>query len=133
MDYTNILKEYNLKVTPQRLAIVEELHSNGHLNIDDLYALLQKKFPTISLATIYKNIHAMIDKIFLSEVKIPNEKTVYELSKAQHAHIVCSNCKKIMDVTVDTTSLEREVKGFGSFELNEISVVFTGICEDCQS
>ena len=128
----NILKEYNLKVTPQRLAIVEELHSHGHLNIDDLYSLLQKKFPTISLATIYKNVHAMLDKIFLSEVKLPNEKSVYELSKAQHAHIICSNCKKIVDVTVDTSSLAKEAEGFSSFELNEISVVFTGICTDCK-
>lgn len=132
MNYTNILKEYQLKVTPQRLAIVEELHSHGHLNIDDLYSLLQKKFPTISLATIYKNIHAMIDKIFLSEVKLPNEKSVYELVKEQHAHVVCSNCKKIIDVTVDTHSLEKEAEGFSSFELNEISVVFTGTCSQCK-
>jgi Fur family peroxide stress response transcriptional regulator len=132
MDYTHLLKEYNLKVTPQRLAIVEELHSHGHLNIDDLYNLLQKKFPSISLATIYKNIHAMIEKIFLSEVKLPNEKTVYELTKAQHAHIVCSNCKKIMDVEVDTSSLQKEAAGFSSFEVEEIAVVFTGICTDCK-
>lgn len=132
MNYTDILKEYKLKVTPQRLAIVEELHSHGHLNIDDLYTQLQKKFPTISLATIYKNIHAMIDKIFLSEVKLPNEKSVYELTKAQHAHIVCSNCKKIVDVNVDTSSLEKEAEGFSSFELNEIAVVFTGICSNCK-
>ena len=132
MDYTTILKEYKLKVTPQRLAIVEELHSHGHLNIDDLYALLQKKFPTISLATIYKNIHAMLDKIFLSEVKIPNEKSVYELVKEQHAHVICSNCQKIVDVHVDTSSLEKEAESFSSFELNEIAVVFTGVCSDCK-
>ena len=132
MNYTDILKEYKLKVTPQRLAIVEELHSHGHLNIDDLYALIQKKFPTISLATIYKNIHAMIDKIFLSQVKIPNEKSVYELIKEEHAHIICSNCQKIVDVQVDTSFLKKEVESFSSFELNETALVFTGICSSCK-
>ena len=36
-NYTNLLKEYDLKVTPQRVAIVEELYNNGHMNINDLY------------------------------------------------------------------------------------------------
>lgn len=63
-NYTNLLKEYDLKVTPQRVAIVEELYKNGHMNIDDLYKKLLSKFPSVSLATIYKNINAMIEKFF---------------------------------------------------------------------
>ena len=91
-NYTNLLKEYDLKVTPQRVAIVEELYNNGHMNIDDLYKKLLSKFPSVSLATIYKNINAMVEKVFLSEVKIPNTKSVYELVKTEHAHLVCSCC-----------------------------------------
>jgi len=45
-NYTNLLKEYDLKVTPQRVAIVEELYKNGHMNIDDLYKKLLAKFPS---------------------------------------------------------------------------------------
>ena len=41
-------------------------------DIDDLYQKLLAKFPSISLATIYKNINAMVEKVFLSEVKLPN-------------------------------------------------------------
>ena len=56
------------------------------MNIDDLYKKLLSKFPSVSLATIYKNINAMVEKVFLSEVKIPNTKSVYELVKTEHAH-----------------------------------------------
>ena len=56
MNYIALLKDNNLKVTPQRLTIVEELYVNGHMNIDQVYKSLQEKFPSISLATIYKNI-----------------------------------------------------------------------------
>ena len=38
-----LLKDYDLKVTPQRVAIVEELYRNGHMNIDELYQSLLKK------------------------------------------------------------------------------------------
>lgn len=131
MDYALLLKEYNLKVTPQRLAIVEELNSHGHMNIDDLYHCLLVKFPSISLATIYKNINAMIDKIFLNEVKIPNKKSVYELIKEEHSHVVCKSCNTIMDINLDTSKLLNEATSLTNFSLDEGAVIFTGICPKC--
>lgn len=131
MEYGNLLKEYNLKVTPQRLAIVEELYTRGHMNIDDLYSALLQKFPSISLATIYKNVNAMIEKIFLNEVKIPNEKAVYELVKEDHSHVVCTSCHEIMDIPLDTSALLVEAKKLSGYELDISTVVFTGTCPNC--
>ena len=131
MDYALLLKEYNLKVTPQRLAIVEELNMHGHMNIDDLYHTLLVKFPSISLATIYKNINAMIEKIFLNEVKIPNKKSVYELTKEEHSHVVCKKCNAIMDINLDTSKLLNEAKKISEFSLDEGAVIFAGICPKC--
>lgn len=131
LDCTQLLKEYHLKVTPQRIAIVAEIDMKGHINIDDLFNSLKTKFPSISLATIYKNIHAMIDKMFLSEVQIPNEKSVYELTKELHSHLVCKNCKNIEDINLDTSSLLNEVTHKSNFKLEEVSVVFLGLCNEC--
>ena len=130
-NYTNLLKEYDLKVTPQRVAIVEELYNNGHVNIDDLYKKLLAKFPSVSLATIYKNINAMVEKVFLSEVKIPNSKSVYELVKTEHAHLVCSSCGMIEDLTLDMTSVLNEVSTLSSFKINSTNLVLSGVCTKC--
>ncbi len=124
-----LLKEYNLKVTPQRIAIVEELYNNGHMNIDDLYKKLLEKFPSISLATIYKNVNAMIDKVFLNEVKIPNAKAVYELVKEEHSHLVCSSCGIIEDIYVDRSVLVNNIQT--DFKIEKISIVLSGICSKC--
>ena len=134
-NYTNLLKEYDLKVTPQRVAIVEELYNNGHMNIDDLYKKLLSKFPSVSLATIYKNINAMVEKVFLSEVKIPNSKSVYELVKTEHAHLVCSCCGYIEDIDTlqnlddyvcdfegeENTFIKKQVWPFNSQEIGYIA------------
>jgi len=127
-----LLKEYDLKVTPQRVAIVEELYKHGHMNIDDLYKNLLKKFPSISLATIYKNVNAMVDKIFLNEVKLPETKSVYELVKEEHSHLVCSSCGKIEDVMLDTTVLQNSLSNFSDFKVENTEVIFSGICKNCQ-
>ncbi|MEN5406331.1 Fur family transcriptional regulator [Aliarcobacter butzleri] len=130
-NYTNLLKEYDLKVTPQRVAIVEELYKNGHMNIDDLYKKLLAKFPSISLATIYKNINAMVEKVFLSEVKIPETKSVYELVKAEHAHLACSCCGYIEDIMLDSSDLVEQVSKISSFKVNSTNIVISGICSKC--
>lgn len=130
-NYTSLLKEYDLKVTPQRVAIVEELYVNGHMNIDDLYKKLLSKFPSISLATIYKNINAMIEKVFLSEVKIPSSKSVYELVKSEHAHLVCSSCNHIEDIEIDTSSILKDISSKNKFKINSTDVVLSGICPNC--
>lgn len=130
-SYTSLLKDYDLKVTPQRVAIVEELYLNGHMNIDDLYKKLLEKFPSISLATIYKNINAMIEKVFLSEVKIPNSKSVYELVKNEHAHMVCSSCGHIEDIVLNTNSLIDEVSTLSQFKIDSTNIVLSGLCPKC--
>ncbi len=124
-----LLKEYNLKVTPQRVAIVKELYYNGHMNIDDLYKKLLEKFPSISLATIYKNINAMIEKVFLKEVKLPNAKAVYELIKEEHSHLVCSSCGIVEDIYVDSSTLVNTMKT--DFKIENTSIVFSGTCAKC--
>lgn len=132
LNYMTLLKDYDLKVTPQRVAIVEELYKNGHMNIDDLYKKLLIKFPSISLATIYKNINAMLEKVFLTEVKIPDAKSVYELVKTEHTHLVCSSCGYIEDIVLETSSLQEQVSQISPFKVNSVNVVLSGICANCQ-
>ncbi len=132
MNYVSLLQANNLKATPQRLTIVEELYLNGHLNIDELYKSLQTKFPSISLATIYKNINAMIEISFLSEVKIPHKKSVYELRKKEHSHVVCSSCNSIMDIELDTNTLIKEASKLSNYSLQESNIIFNGICSSCR-
>ncbi|AZL53548.1 transcriptional repressor [Aliarcobacter skirrowii] len=131
INTTALLKNYDLKVTPQRIAIIEELYTNGHMNIDDLYKKLLDRFPSVSLATIYKNINSMVEKLFLSEVKIPNAKTVYELSKNEHAHLVCSNCKAVMDIELDSSDISKQISNLNNFKVNQTDIILSGICQKC--
>ena len=131
MDYIKKLKNHNLKVTSQRLEIINIILKNGHINIANLYKALKIKFPTLSLATIYKNINAMCDTLFLSEVRLPNQKNVYELIKQEHSHAVCLKCNKIMDIDLDTSSILNQAKQVSDYSLYESSIIFSGICPDC--
>lgn len=130
-NYANLLKEYDLKVTPQRVAIVDELYMNGHMNIDELYKKLLNRFPSVSLATIYKNVNSMLEKTFLSEVKIPNAKSVYELVKIEHGHLVCKECGFIEDIILEATDVLEQVSKISSFKVENTDIILSGTCQKC--
>ena len=131
-NYTTILREHNLKATPQRLAIIDLIYSHGHINIDSLYDEVKKRFNSISLATIYKNINAMIDNFLLFEVKLPNKKSVYELTKDAHGHLLCKECGEVIDVEVDTSNMVSTISSQYNFDISGSDVVLFGICPSCK-
>jgi len=132
-NYTNALREHHLKATPQRLEIANTLERYGHINIDNLYDIMLKKFNSISLATIYKNINLMLENSFIQEVKIPHEKSVYELTKEAHSHLVCNKCNSIEDVSIDLPVVTHAVNNNSNFKIDKVDVVFSGVCKKCQS
>jgi Fur family peroxide stress response transcriptional regulator len=131
-NYTNLLREHNLKATPQRLEITNALYLNGHMSIEKLYEIMLEKFNSISLATIYKNINLMLEAAFIQEVKIPNEKSVYELTKESHSHAVCRNCNEIMDIALDLSEVESLASKASLFKIERSDLVLSGLCKKCQ-
>ncbi len=131
MDYMKILKNHNLKITPQRLEIVDILYKNGHITIDDLYQLLKERFPSLSLATVYKNINMMCDKLVVSEVKIPNKKSLYELNRDEHSHILCLKCNAISDIDLNKSNLLKEAEEISGYKIYQTSILFSGLCPKC--
>ncbi len=132
-NFTSILREHNLKATPQRLAIMDSIFQHGHINIDDLYEEVKRKFSSISLATIYKNINALTQNLLLLEVKLPNEKSVFEIVKEDHSHLLCKNCGEVQDIVVDTNTMIDEASKKYHFDIIQSDVVLSGICSPCQS
>ncbi len=127
-----MLKEYNLKATPQRIYMIEEIEKKGHIDIDDLYESLKNIFPYISLATVYKNINSMTENGFLTEVKIPKLKTRYELSKDDHAHLLCKKCGELTDISIDKEWITNNASEKSGYIIENTLVTFEGICPKCQ-
>lgn len=131
-NYTELLRAHHLKATPQRIEIASALKANGHLTIEKLYDILLQKFSSISLATIYKNVNLMIENAFIQEVKIPNAKSVYELTKEAHSHLVCEKCGSIADIVLDLSPIKELDLKETHFKINKADLVLSGLCENCQ-
>ena len=100
MQYSTLLRENNLKVTPQRMAILDVIEKAGHIDIDRLYDVIHAVYANISLATVYKNVNQMYEKGILEVIKVPKQKLCYEIAKAPHVHLACDICGSIIDMPV---------------------------------
>ncbi len=129
--YIEILKASGLKATVQRLTILEVMSDSGHITIDGLYQQINQTHPTLSLATIYKNIVMMIEKKVVVEIPIVGSKSYYELKKQDHIHIICKECGDVRDKEIDpswhTSSLADD-----TFSLSYMQINLYGTCLECQ-
>ncbi len=131
--YMQLLKEHNIKITPQRLAIVQLMDQYGHISVRDIFEKIKENFPSLSLATIYKNINAMMENNFINELKIVGQDNKYELAKERHSHMICKHCGMIEDIHVDTNGLEKSMPDTHGFRIEESRVQFFGTCKKCAS
>ena len=129
------LRAHHFKLTPQRLAIVRILcRSNGHPNVDMIYQQLQSDFPTMSLATVYRNVMIVKSLGEVLELGFPDGSNRYDGNKPYpHPHMICVQCRKIIDPDLATLKdLTEEVVGETGFSIISHRLDFFGVCRECR-
>ena len=124
-------KDTGFKLTPQRLSILSFLEDNtSHPTAEDVYRNVAKRFPTMSLATVYNTLETLKARGKLTEVTIDPEKRHFDPDMRRHHHAICTSCKKIIDIFTDfdLSASEKEMQGF---HVTGSHVEFYGLCPDC--
>jgi len=97
-EIIKILTDNNLKVTPQRTAVLEVLFSfPNHPSADDIIDYLRISFPNIPLSTVYKILDAFVLKGIVTRVKTDDGVMRYDCVKEKHHHLYCSDSERIED------------------------------------
>ncbi len=61
----------------------------GHASVEDLHERVKDVYSSVSLATIYKNIHLLVEEDILTEVPVHGRKPMYEINIGDHVHVTC--------------------------------------------
>ena len=128
------LRDNNHKITPQRLAIVEILaKSIGHPSVEDIYTQLKDDFPTMSLATVYRNVLLIKSMGEVLELGFPDGSNRYDGNKPYpHPHVICIKCGKIVDPDLESLDeMREEVASETNFKIISHRLDFFGVCSDC--
>ncbi|MBX3007079.1 MAG: transcriptional repressor [Melioribacteraceae bacterium] len=92
------LKSINLKVTPQRVAVLEALNNlRNHPTADNIKEYVVKNHPSVAVGTIYKTLETFVEKGLVKKVKTEKDVMRYDAIIENHHHLYCEATEHIED------------------------------------
>lgn len=134
--YIDILEQKNIRVTSNKLAILEVLDKHKHLDALQLAQVLDKQKTPISQATIYRIISELEKLEVISKLNFGNEYSVYEIQSAHehHDHLICIECGLVVEFNNEKIeNLQIEIANSNGFTVLNHSLNLYGKCSDCKS
>jgi len=134
-DIIERLKENGVTLTPQRMAVAEFLSGNkNHPTVDEIHRAIQKRYPTMSVATVYSTLNLLKELGEIQELSIRKRgKACFDPNPDIHHHLLCRKCGKIVDIEFDHPSncpiMAKE--NINGCKVEEIQAYLYGICSEC--
>lgn len=118
----------------QRELLVSQLRRNKvHPTADALYASVRAENPTISLATVYRNLNQLVDSGLVMRISIPGQADRFDDKNDGHQHMICTHCGSITDIPTDTLpDICGEVAKATGLCVESCSMIFYGSCKACE-
>lgn len=98
LEITENLKKSKLKVTPQRLAVLECIYKlGGHPTTENIIHYIRKNHPGIASGTVYKVLDTLVEKNLIQRVKTGKDIMRYDGILERHHHLFCNETETIKD------------------------------------
>jgi Fe2+ or Zn2+ uptake regulation protein len=126
-------KKSNLRMTRQRKVILEELRKvNTHPSADELYEIVRKRLPRISLGTVYRNLEILSESGNIRKIEPGCSLKRFDGNPSEHCHIRCVSCGRVVDAPM-THDLEIDLEQVNSTDFKIIGhkLEFLGLCPQC--
>ncbi len=128
--YVAILKQNQLKITPQRLAIMKYLDEHRtHPTADRIYIDLKEKNPALSKTTVYNSVETLKEHGIIQSLTISGSESRYDFENKMHHHFLCKKCGTIIDIDIKCPNIGKIIESGHNVE--EVHGYFKGICKKC--
>jgi Fur family peroxide stress response transcriptional regulator len=126
-----LLRNFNLKVTHQRLVILQALLSmKKHPTAEEIFEAVKVENPSISLGTVYRVLEIFIANGLAGKVLTDQNTQRFDANIKPHNHILCTNTNEIFDYEDD--DLNKLIieylanKKIQNFKIDKIEVQLNG-------
>lgn len=128
------LEDYShLRITKQRQLILDELMSvTSHPTADELYQMVRKKLPKISLGTVYRNLEIMSECGVIQKLDVGGTQKRFDGNAKTHYHVRCIRCERVDDLDLPPDfNFEKEAGKLTDFKILRHCLEFSGLCPAC--
>ena len=129
------LRERGLKITPQRLAIIEVLVEQGDLHPGArlVYEEAKKKKRSLSLSTAYATLNELSRHGIIKTLQFDRMENRYDGNLEEHLNLICERCKKILDYKVPIAVDQRVLAKKTGFSITDSRLEYYGYCKECRA
>ena len=132
-NWSQALRDAGLRVTRQRLAVIEAVIRTPHGTIEDILEEVRPDLPRITIQSVYFVMSSLVSAGIVRKLDLPGSPARYEVEgHDNHHHAVCRYCGRIEDVacvTGEAPCLRPEAHIDMTIEVAE--VIFTAVCHEC--
>ncbi|MGM9631459.1 Fur family transcriptional regulator, partial [Butyricicoccus sp.] len=105
------------------LEAVNKLHC--HATADEIYNEVARQHPTISRATVYRNLKLLSEMGKIRRLEIPGSPDRFDHISSNHCHVKCEVCGRVFDVDMDFVSgLESGIRDAHGFDFTGYDIIF---------
>lgn len=125
-----------LKYSRQRESIKQYLAStNEHPTADTVYMHVKEEYPNISLGTVYRNLNLLTSLGEALKISDPDGADRFDGCVLPHSHFFCTECRKVLDLELDTEELLKKHIAASGFDgiVESSRTIFYGKCSDCKN
>lgn len=134
--FEEYLQAKNLKHSEQREEILHVfLNIDKHLTANELYRIIQKKYPTVGYATIYRTLKLLCECGLCRELKFEDGTTRYEhlYGHRHHDHLICIKCGRFIEVVdPEIERLQERLVKLHGFYPERHRMELYGVCKRCK-
>ena len=129
------LREQRLKLTPQRMAIIDALleKTSLHPGASLIYKEARKKAGSLSLSTVYATLNELSRLGIIKTLEFDKMENRYEGNISAHVNLVCKGCNKIMDYKLPVAIDPKEVARKARFWVIDTRLEYYGYCQNCRN
>ena len=120
-------------MTRQRKVILEELRCvTTHPSADEIYEMVRKRLPRISLGTVYRNLEILSQLGEIQRLELGGTLKRFDGNPKDHYHVRCLGCFRIDDAALDPlVDIEKGVRGATDYKILGHRLEFLGLCPNC--
>lgn len=128
------MRKKGLKVTPQRLAIIDVLieQRDSHPGASLIYKKAKKKKKSLSLSTTYATLNEFSRHGIIKTLQFDKMEDRYDGNLEEHINLICERCRKILDYKVPMMVDQRKVAKKTGFSVTDTRLECYGLCWECR-
>ncbi|MFH0821177.1 MAG: transcriptional repressor [Pseudomonadota bacterium] len=121
-------------MTKQRRVILEEIMKvQTHPTADDVFRMVRKRLPNISLGTVYRNLEFLAEHDMIQSLEYSSAQKRFDGITDNHYHVRCKVCGSVADVPMEPISgIEQTAAGSSEYEIVTHRLEFIGVCPGCR-